>query len=139
MHDCVVLTSHAGILVPTLAFYLHRASYLISFKSCTFIAFVVAIESALRPRTYSSLRALAHFLERGVNLDHQVSYARPSLACLALNALSLDSSRRNSAGFYTRLLSRVIPVGLSSVLVIKHCLLSMPPACLASLGCSLDC
>ena len=33
------------------------------------MGFVVATESALRPRAYFSLWALAHFLERGVHLD----------------------------------------------------------------------
>jgi len=46
------------------------------FKACTLIGFVVANESALRPRACFSLRALTHFLERGVRLDHQVSQLR---------------------------------------------------------------
>ena len=40
------------------------------------MGFVVATESALRPRAYFSLRALAHFLEREVSLDRQVSQLR---------------------------------------------------------------
>ena len=55
------------------------------------MGFVKATESALRPRAYFSLQALAHFLERVVRLDRKVSYAPPGLACLALSALSLDS------------------------------------------------
>jgi len=41
------------------------------------MGFVVATESALRPR-YSSLQALTHFLERGMRLDYQVPYAASS-------------------------------------------------------------
>ena len=40
------------------------------------MGFVVATESALRLRAYFSLRALAHYLEREVRLDHQVSQLR---------------------------------------------------------------
>jgi len=39
------------------------------------MSFVVATENAPRPRAYSSPRALAYFLERGVRLDRQVSHA----------------------------------------------------------------
>jgi len=63
------------------------------------MGFVVSTESALRPRAYFSLRALAYFLEREVRLDRKVSYALPDLACLAPNILLLDSPRRNSARF----------------------------------------
>jgi len=38
------------------------------------MGFVVATESVLRPRAYSSPRALAYFLEKGVRLDRQVSF-----------------------------------------------------------------
>ena len=37
------------------------------------MGFMVAAESAPRPGAYFNHRALAHFLERGVHLDHQVS------------------------------------------------------------------
>jgi len=40
------------------------------------MGFVVATESALRPRAYFSLRVLAHYLEREVRLDCQVSQLR---------------------------------------------------------------
>ena len=40
------------------------------------MGFVVATENVLRPRAYFSLWALAHFLEREVCLDHQVSQLR---------------------------------------------------------------
>ena len=67
----VVLTSRAGTLVQTLGFYP------IGVRTCTLMGFVIATESALRPRAYSSLQALTHFLERGVHLDRQVSHAPP--------------------------------------------------------------
>jgi len=41
------------------------------------MGFMVTTEIAPKPRAYFYLRALAHFLERGVRLDHQVSYAPP--------------------------------------------------------------
>ena len=45
-----------------------RDSYPIGFRPRTLMGFMIATESALRPRTYSSLRALADFLEKGVRL-----------------------------------------------------------------------
>ena len=36
------------------------------FQTCTLMCFMVATESALRPRAYFSLRAHAHYLEREV-------------------------------------------------------------------------
>ena len=49
---------------------------------------------------------------------------------------SLNSPRRDAARFQTRILCRVILVVPSSTLVIKHCLLFVPPACLALPDCS---
>ena len=40
------------------------------------MGFVVAIKSALRPRVYFSMRALAHYLEREVRSDRQVFQLR---------------------------------------------------------------
>ena len=40
------------------------------------MGFMVATESALRPQAYFSLLALAHYLEREVCLDYQVSQLR---------------------------------------------------------------
>ena len=40
------------------------------------MGFVVATESALRPLAYFSLQAIAHYLEREVRLDRQVSQLR---------------------------------------------------------------
>jgi len=60
------------------------------------MGFVVTAESALRPRVYLSLQALAQFLEREVRLDHQVSQLR-LVDMLSAQALSLDPLRRNSA------------------------------------------
>ena len=77
MHDRVVLTSRAGTLVQTLGSAHSWDGYPISFRPCTLMGFVVTNESALRTRVYFSLRALAHFLERGVQLNRQVSYALP--------------------------------------------------------------
>ena len=42
------------------------------FQACTLMGFVVATESALRPRAYFSLQALARYLEREVRSDRQV-------------------------------------------------------------------
>jgi len=53
-----------------------------------------------------------------------------------LSTLSLDSPRRNSAGFQTRILSWVIPIAPRSALVIKHCSLDVPLTCLILLDCA---
>ena len=42
------------------------------FQACTLMGFVVPTESALRPRAYFSLRALAHYLERELRSDRLV-------------------------------------------------------------------
>ena len=42
----------------------------------TLMGFVVATKIALRPRVYFGLQALAHFLEREVRLDRQISQLR---------------------------------------------------------------
>ena len=44
--------------------------------ACTLTGFVVATESALRPRAYFSLWALARYLEREVRSDRQVFQLR---------------------------------------------------------------
>ena len=77
MYARVVLTPRAGTLVKTLGFCPLSRWLPNRFKALYPYGFVVATESALRPRAYSSLRALAHFLEKGVHLDRQVSHAPP--------------------------------------------------------------
>ena len=62
------------------------------------MGFMVAIESALRTRAYFSLQALAHYLEREVRLDRQVSQLR-LVGMLSAQRFTLDSSRQNSAEF----------------------------------------
>ena len=52
-----------------------RDGYPIGFRPNTLMDFVVATESTLRPRAYSSPRALTYFLERVVPLHRQVSHA----------------------------------------------------------------
>ena len=98
MHDCVVLTSHAGAYVPTLGFCplpCYRPNWS---RPCTLMGFMIATESTPRSRAYSSLQALIHFLERGVRLDRQALMLR-LVGMLTLSALPLDSFRRNSARF----------------------------------------
>ena len=72
MYARVALTSRAGTLVLTLSFCPTLGLATQWFQACTLMGFVVATESALRPRAYFSLRAFAHYLEREVRSDHQV-------------------------------------------------------------------
>ena len=62
-------TNSTGTLVPTLGSAQSRNGYPIGYRPCTLMGFVVATESVLRPRVFSSPWALAHFLKRGVRLD----------------------------------------------------------------------
>ena len=98
------------------------------------MGFVVATESAPKPRAYSRPQALSP-------TSRKSSALRSLMLCLvsmfSAQHFITSSSRRNFARFQTRLLSRVIPVASSSALVIKHCLLSVPLTCLAPLRCSL--
>jgi len=77
MFMCVSGTNRVSTLVqPRVSTHL-RDGYAISFRPCTLMGFVVAIGSALRPWAYfQPFLALAHFLERGVSLDRQVSQLR---------------------------------------------------------------
>ena len=66
MYARVILTSCAGTLALTLGFC--PLSGLLP-NGCTLMGFMVATESALRPRAYFSSWALTHFLEREVCID----------------------------------------------------------------------
>jgi len=76
MYARVVLTLQVPLYQLWVSAY-SQATYLIGIRPCTLMSFGVAIETALRTRVYFSLWALAHFLERGVRLDCQVSHALP--------------------------------------------------------------
>ena len=115
MYAHVVLTSRAGTLVPTLGFC-PLGMAIQWFQAYTHTGFVVATGSALKPRAYFSLRALAHYLEREVRSDHQVFQLR---LVGTLSALPLDSSRRDAAGFSIRTLSRVVPLTSPGALVLN--------------------
>jgi len=76
MCACVVLTVHVPLHRLWVSAH-SRDGYPIDFRPYTLMDFVIATERALRPQAYSSLWALAHFLERGVRLDRQVSHVPP--------------------------------------------------------------
>jgi len=100
------------------------------------MGFVVATETALRPQAYFILWALAHYLERKVRLDRQVSQ---------LSLVGMLSAQHCITRFILTELCQILdsPFKLSHSSSsirrssVKHCLLSIPPACLAPLGCHL--
>ena len=73
---CSCGTNIAGTLVPTLDFCPLPGQLPNQFQVCTLMGFVVATEYAQTPSVLQPLGSLAHFLERGVRLDHQVSQHR---------------------------------------------------------------
>ena len=80
---------------------------------CPLLGWLVATESALKPRAYLasgpfSLRSLTISKEKWVETVRSLSSAW--LSWSAFSALPLDSSRRDTAWFSTRTLSRIVPV-----------------------------
>ena len=76
---CTQACMHCGVHKRTLRGEVNRCKVNLmtndaelKINCCTLMGFVVATESALRPRAYFSLRALAHCLEREVRSDRQV-------------------------------------------------------------------
>jgi len=98
--------------------------------------FVVATESALRPRAYFNFRTLAHYLKREVRIDRQV---------FQLRLVGMLSAQRFTTRFvYARccqiFYSHFKPSrsdNLAKRFSVKHYLLYVPSACLTLLGCRL--
>ena len=100
------------------------------------MGFVVAIESAPKPRAYFNLRALAHYLGREVRLDRHVSQLCLVGMLSAQRFITRFVQARCCQIFYSHFkLSH--PGNLIRRSSAKHYLLSIPPACLAPLGCHL--
>ena len=100
------------------------------------MGFVVAIESAPKPRAYFSLRALAYYLGRAVRLDRQVSQLRLVGMLSAQRFTTRFVQARCCRIFYSHFKSSR-PGNLVRRSSVKHYLLSIPPACLAPLECRL--